>query len=137
MNLKKLNLATFCISFSLLASFQLEASGPSTVEQELAKQQKYANDLMVSINSGKYSGKQLEALKVLHQKILDFPIPTQEQLDARYEKDQKKIAQSIIDRENKRMAILPMNADRMERNADIRDRDFRAESRGAGSSTPD
>ena len=137
MNLKKLNLATFCISFSLLASFQLEASGLSTVEQELAKQQKYANDLMVSINSGKYSGKQLEALKVLHQKILDFPIPTQEQLDARYEKDQKKIAQSIIDRENKRMAILPMNADRMERNADIRDRDFRAESRGAGSSTPD
>ena len=135
MNFK--NLLSFCITFSLLTSIQLEASGPSTVEQELAKQKKYASDLMVSINSGKYSGKQLEALKVLHQKILDFPIPTQEELDSRYKKDQEKIAESIIDRENKRMAILPMNADRMERNADIRDRDFRAESRGAGSSTPD
>jgi hypothetical protein len=30
-----------------------------------------------------------------------------------------------------------MNADRMERNADIRDRNTRADSRGAGSSTPD
>ena len=92
---------------------------------------------MVSINSGKYSGKQLEALKILHQKILDFPIPTQEQLNARYQKDQEKIAASVIDRENKRMGLLPMNVDRMERNADIRDRDFRAESRGAGSSTPE
>lgn len=135
MNFK--NLLSFCIIFSLLTSIQLEASGPSTVEQELAKQKKYASDLMVSINSGKYSGKQLEALKVLHQKILDFPIPTQEELDSRYKKDQEKIAESIIDRENRRMAILPMNADRMERNADIRDRDFRAESRGAGSSTPE
>ena len=128
---------SFCIIFSLLTSIQLEASGPSTVEQELAKQKKYASDLMVSINSGKYSGKQLEALKVLHQKILDFPIPTQEELDSRYKKDQEKIAESIIDRENRRMAILPMNADRMERNADIRDRNTRADSRGAGSSTPD
>ena len=108
MNFK--NLLSFCITFSLLTSIQLEASGPSTVEQELAKQKKYASDLMVSINSGKYSGKQLEALKVLHQKILDFPIPTQEELDSRYKKDQEKIAESIIDRENRRMAILPMNA---------------------------
>ncbi len=135
MNFK--NLLSFCITFSLLTSIQLEASSPSTVEQELAKQKKYASDLMVSINSGKYSGKQLEALKVLHQKILDFPIPTQEELDSRYKKDQEKIAESIIDRENRRMAILPMNADRMERNADIRDRNTRADSRGAGSSTPD
>ena len=135
MNFK--NLLSFCITFSLLTSIQLEASGPSTVEQELAKQKKYASDLMVSINSGKYSGKQLEALKVLHQKILDFPIPTQEELDSRYKKDQEKIAESIIDRENRRMAILPMNADRMEINADIRDRNTRADSRGAGSSTPD
>ena len=135
MNFK--NLLSFCITFSLLTSIQLEASGPSTVEKELAKQKKYASDLMVSINSGKYSGKQLEALKVLHQKILDFPIPTQEELDSRYKKDQEKIAESIIDRENRRMAILPMNADRMERNADIRDRNTRADSRGAGSSTPD
>ena len=135
MNFK--NLLSFCITFCLLTSIQLEASGPSTVEQELAKQKKYASDLMVSINSGKYSGKQLEALKVLHQKILDFPIPTQEELDSRYKKDQEKIAESIIDRENRRMAILPMNADRMERNADIRDRNTRADSRGAGSSTPD
>ena len=135
MNFK--NLLSFCITFSLLASTQLDASGPSTVEQELAKQKKYASDLMASINSGKYSGKQLEALKILHQKILDFPIPTQEQLNARYQNDQKKIAESIIDRENRRMAILPMNADRMERNADIRDRNTRADSRGAGSSTPD
>ena len=135
MNFK--NLLSFCITFSLLTSILLEASGPSTDEQELAKQKKYASDLMVSINSGKYSGKQLEALKVLHQKILDFPIPTQEELDSRYKKDQEKIAESIIDRENRRMAILPMNADRMERNADIRDRNTRADSRGAGSSTPD
>ena len=92
---------------------------------------------MVSINSGKYSGKQLEALKVLHQKILDFPIPTQEELDSRYKKDQEKIAESIIDRENRRVAILPMTEDRMERNADSRDRNTRADSRGAGSSTPD
>ena len=62
---------------------------------------------------------------------------TQEELDSRYKKDQEKIAESIIDRENRRMAILPMNADRMERNADIRDRNTRADSRGAGSSTPD
>ena len=135
--MKLTNLLSFYITFSILASFHLDASGPSTVEQELAKQKKYASDLMVSINSGKYSVKQLEALKILHQKILDFPIPTQEQLNARYQKDQEKIAASVIDRENKRMGLLPMNVDRMERNADIRDRDFRAESRGAGSSTPD
>ena len=36
MNFK--NLLSFCITFSLLASTQLDASGPSTVEQELAKQ---------------------------------------------------------------------------------------------------
>ena len=137
MKMKLTNLLSFYITFSILASFHLDASGPSTVEQELAKQKKYATDLMVSINSGKYSGKQLEALKILHQKILDFPIPTQEQLNARYQKDQEKIAASVIDRENKRMGLLPMNVDRMERNADIRDRDFRAESRGAGSSTPE
>ena len=135
--MKLTNLLSFYITFSILASFHLDASGPSTVEQELAKQKKYASDLMVSINSGKYSGKQLEALKILHQKILDFPIPTQEQLNARYQKDQEKIAASVIDRENKRMGLLPMNVDRMERNADIRDRDFRAENRGAGSSTPE
>ena len=135
--MKLTNLLSFYITFSILASFHLDASGPSTVEQELAKQKKYASDLMVSINSGKYSGKQLEALKILHQKILDFPIPTQEQLNARYQKDQEKIAASVIDRENKRMGLLPMNVDRMERHADIRDRDFRAESRGAGSSTPE
>ena len=80
----------FFITCSLLNSMNLAASGPSTVEEELAKQKKYANDLMTSINSGKYSGKQLEALKVLHQRILDFPIPTQEELNARYEEDQKK-----------------------------------------------
>jgi len=137
MKMKLTNLLSFYITFSILASFHLDASGPSTVEQELAKQKKYASDLMVSINSGKYSGKQLEALKILHQKILDFPIPTQEQLNARYQKDQEKIAASVIDRENKRMGLLPMNVDRMERNADIRDRDFRAENRGAGSSTPE
>ena len=135
--MKLTNLLSFYITFSILASFHLDASGPSTVEQELAKQKKYASDLMVSINSGKYSGKQLEALKILHQKILDFPSPTQEQLNARYQKDQEKIAASVIDRENKRMGLLPMNVDRMERIADIRDRDFRAESRGAGSSTPE
>jgi hypothetical protein len=135
--MKLTKLLSFYITFSILASFHLDASGPSTVEQELAKQKKYASDLMVSINSGKYSGKQLEALKILHQKILDFPIPTQEQLNARYQKDQEKIAASVIDRENKRMGLLPMNVDRMERNADIRDRDFRAENRGAGSSTPE
>jgi hypothetical protein len=131
------NLFSFCITFSLLISIQLEASSPSTVKEELAKQKKYAGDLMASINSGKYSGKQLEALKILHQRILDFPIPTQEQLDERYKKDQEKIAASVIDRENRKMAILPMNADRMERNADIADRDFRAENRGSGSSTPE
>ncbi len=31
------NLLTLCITFSLFASSQLEASGPSTVEDELAK----------------------------------------------------------------------------------------------------
>ena len=62
------NLLTLCITFSFFASSQLEAAGPSTVEAELAKQKKYASDLMVSIDSGKYQGKQLEALKILHQK---------------------------------------------------------------------
>tara|TARA_B100000767_G_scaffold203643_1_gene190527 strand:- start:1407 stop:1814 length:408 start_codon:yes stop_codon:yes gene_type:complete len=131
------NLLTLCITFSFFASSQLEAAGPSTVEAELAKQKKYASDLMVSIDSGKYQGKQLEALKILHQKILDFPIPTQAQLDARYANNQEKIAQSIIDRDTRRMAILPMNADNMEKRADAIDRNARADSRGAGSSTPD
>jgi hypothetical protein len=127
----------FFITCSLLNSMNLAASGPSTVEEELAKQKKYANDLMTSINSGKYSGKQLEALKVLHQRILDFPIPTQEELNARYEEDQKKKSLAVIDRDNRKMGVLPMNAERMERNADIRDRNSRADSRGAGSSNPD
>jgi len=123
-------------TFLFLFSFDLIAK-PSTVEQELAKQKKYADDLMISINSGKYSGKQLEALKVLHQKILDFPIPTQEELNARYEEDQKKKSLAVIDRDNRKMGILPMNSDRMEMNADRIDRNTRAEGRGAGSSTPD
>ena len=127
----------FFITCSLLNSMNLAASGPSTVEEELTKQKKYANDLMTSINSGKYSGKQLEALKVLHQRILDFPIPTQEELNARYEEDQKKKSLAVIDRDNRKMGVLPMNAERMERNADIRDRNSRADSRGAGSSNPD
>tara|TARA_B100000902_G_scaffold99660_1_gene102082 strand:+ start:2242 stop:2646 length:405 start_codon:yes stop_codon:yes gene_type:complete len=123
-------------TFLFLFSFDLIAK-PSTVEQELAKQKKYADDLMISINSGEYSGKQLEALKVLHQKILDFPIPTQEELNARYEEDQKKKSLAVIDRDNRKMGILPMNSDRMEMNADRIDRNTRAEGRGAGSSTPD
>ena len=49
--MKLTNLLSFYITFSILASFHLDASGPSTVEQELAKQKKYASDLMVSINS--------------------------------------------------------------------------------------
>ena len=130
-------LLSFFITCSLLNSMNLAASAPSTVEEELAKQKKYANDLMTSINSGKYSGKQLEALKVLHQRILDFPIPTQEELNARYEEDQKKKSLAVIDRDNRKMGVLPMNAERMERNADIRDRNSRADSRGAGSSNPD
>ena len=60
------------LAFLMLINTPLLASGPSTVEEELAKQKKYADQLMVSINSGKYSGKQIEALKILHQKILDF-----------------------------------------------------------------
>ena len=130
-------LLSFFITCSLLNIINLAASAPSTVEEELAKQKKYANDLMTSINSGKYSGKQLEALKVLHQRILDFPIPTQEELNARYEEDQKKKSLAVIDRDNRKMGVLPMNAERMERNADIRDRNSRADSRGAGSSNPD
>jgi hypothetical protein len=130
-------LLSFFITCSLLSTINLAASAPSTVEEELAKQKKYANDLMTSINSGKYSGKQLEALKVLHQRILDFPIPTQEELNARYEEDQKKKSLAVIDRDNRKMGVLPMNAERMERNADIRDRNSRADSRGAGSSNPD
>ena len=130
-------LLSFFITCSLLNTINLAASGPSTVEEELAKQKKYANDLMTSINSGKYSGKQLEALQVLHQRILDFPIPTQEELNARYEEDQKKKSLAVIDRDNRKMGVLPMNAERMERNADIRDRNSRADSRGAGSSNPD
>ena len=129
-------LLSFFITCSLLNTINLAASGPSTVEEELAKQKKYANDLMTSINSGKYSGKQLEALKVLHQRILDFPIPTQEELNARYEEDQKKKSLAVIDRDNRKMGVLPMNAERMERNADIRDRNSRADSRGAVSYTP-
>ena len=60
------------LAFLMLINTPLAAAGPSTVEEELVKQKKYADQLMVSINSGKYSGKQLEALKILHQKILDF-----------------------------------------------------------------
>ena len=130
-------LLSLLITSSLLASIHAQASGPSSVENELAKQEKYASELMVSINSGKYSGKQLEALKILHQKILDFPIPTQAELDARYEKDQEGKKLAKIDRDNKRMGILPMNADRMENNADAIDRNSRSEQRGGSSNTPD
>jgi len=122
------------LALSVLFNIQLLASGPSTVEEELAKQKKYADQLMTSINSGKYSGTQLEALKILHQKILDFPIPTQEELNKRYEEDQKKLSRAEIVRENKRMADLPMNVDRMETNSDILDRDYR---RGTGDQTPE
>ncbi len=122
------------LAFLMLINTPLAAAGPSTVEEELVKQKKYADQLMVSINSGKYSGKQLEALKILHQKILDFPIPTQEELNKRYEEDQKKLLNSEIVRENRRMADLPINADRMETNSDILDRDYR---RGTGDQTPE
>ena len=122
------------LAFLMLINTPLAAAGPSTVEEELAKQKKYADQLMVSINSGKYSGKQLEALKILHQKILDFPIPTQEELNKRYEEDQKKLLNAEIVRENRRMADLPINADRMETNSDILDRDYR---RGTGDQTPE
>ncbi len=122
------------LAFLMLINTPLLASGPSTVEEELAKQKKYADQLMVSINSGKYSGKQIEALKILHQKILDFPIPTQEELNKRYEEDQEKLLNAEIVRENRRMADLPINADRMETNSDILDRDYR---RGTGDQTPE
>jgi len=122
------------LAFLMLINTPLLASGPSTVEEELVKQKKYADQLMVSINSGKYSGKQIEALKILHQKILDFPIPTQEELNKRYEEDQKKLLNAEIVRENRRMADLPINADRMETNSDILDRDYR---RGTGDQTPE
>ena len=52
MNFK--NLLSFCITFSLLASTQLDASGPSTVEQELAKQKKYFAQLNVLIMKHDY-----------------------------------------------------------------------------------
>ncbi|MFL2700296.1 MAG: hypothetical protein ACJ0FI_06105 [Gammaproteobacteria bacterium] len=122
------------LAFLMLINTPLAAAGPSTVEEELVKQKKYADQLMVSINSGKYSEKQLEALKILHQKILDFPIPTQEELNKRYEEDQKKLLNAEIVRENRRMADLPINADRMETNSDILDRDYR---RGTGDQTPE
>ena len=122
------------LAFLMLINTPLAAAGPSTVEEELVKQKKYADQLMVSINSGKYSGKKLEALKILHQKILDFPIPTQEELNKRYEEDQEKLLNAEIVRENRRMADLPINADRMETNSDILDRDYR---RGTGDQTPE
>lgn len=122
------------LAFLMLINTPLAAAGPSTVEEELVKQKKYADQLMVSINSGKYSEKQLEALKILHQKILDFPLPTQEELNKRYEEDQKKLLNAEIVRENRRMADLPINADRMETNSDILDRDYR---RGTGDQTPE
>ena len=55
-----------------------ELKGPPSVEDVKAKQMEAANDLLLVINSGRYKGKKLKRLKIMHERMINRPEPTQE-----------------------------------------------------------
>ncbi len=65
----------------------VELKGPPTVADVEAKQKKHAADLMLVIDSGRYSGKRLEYIKGMHERILAKPLPSQEDLNKRHKRN--------------------------------------------------
>tara|TARA_Y100000766_G_C18788494_1_gene546964 strand:- start:408 stop:857 length:450 start_codon:yes stop_codon:yes gene_type:complete len=55
-----------------------ELKGPPSVEDVKDKQMEAANDLLLVINSGRYKGKKLKRLKIMHERMINRPEPTQE-----------------------------------------------------------
>ena len=55
-----------------------ELKGPPSVEDVKDKQMEAANDLLLVINSGRYKGKKLKRLKMMHERMINRPEPTQE-----------------------------------------------------------
>ena len=58
-----------------------ELKGPPSVEDVKAKQMEAANDLFLVINSGRYKGKRLKRLEMMHKKMINRPEPTQESVN--------------------------------------------------------
>ena len=58
-----------------------ELKGPPSVEDVKDKQMEAANDLMLVINSGRYTGKRLKRLKIMHERMINRPEPTQESVN--------------------------------------------------------
>ena len=55
-----------------------ELKGPPSVEDVKDKQMEAANDLLLVINSGRYKGKKLKRLTMMHERMINRPEPTQE-----------------------------------------------------------
>ena len=58
-----------------------ELKGPPSVEDVKDKQMEAANDLLLVINSGRYKGKKLKRLKMMHERMINRPEPTQESVN--------------------------------------------------------
>ena len=58
-----------------------ELKGPPSVEDVKDKQMEAANDLMLVIKSGRYTGKRLKRLKIMHERMINRPEPTQESVN--------------------------------------------------------
>ena len=58
-----------------------ELKGPPDVEDVKAKQMEAANDLLLVINSGRYKGKKLKRLTMMHERMINRPEPTQESVN--------------------------------------------------------
>jgi hypothetical protein len=58
-----------------------ELKGPPSVEDVKDKQMEAANDLMLVINSGRYTGKRLKRLEMMHERMINRPEPTQESVN--------------------------------------------------------
>ena len=58
-----------------------ELKGPPSVEDVKEKQMEAANDLMLVINSGRYTGKRLKRLEMMHERMINRPEPTQESVN--------------------------------------------------------
>ena len=58
-----------------------ELKGPPSVEDVKAKQMEAANDLLLVINSGRYKGKRLKRLEMMHERMINRPEPTQESVN--------------------------------------------------------
>ena len=54
-----------------------ELKGPPSVEDVKDKQMEAANDLLLVINSGRYKGKKLKRLTMIHERMINRPEPTQ------------------------------------------------------------